>query len=172
MKACRGSFSPGPGDGAFYTPRVYQRERGGTTLDMGSLLAFRRPNRVPPRAVFGLGTKLVERDRPRGTRAILEIDGLAIFCVVAEMPVVGDVVHGDLTAIVEKVRVTREGHVFIEARRATPEGEVARARWAGGRFRGERVSPRVDAVLREMRRHRRLRDSRRRPTDDLPHSLR
>lgn len=138
---------------------------------MGSLHEFRRPNRVPPRAIFGLTTTLVERDGHRGTRAILEIDGLAIFCVVAEVPVVGDVVHGDATAIVEKVRVTRDGHVFMEARRVNPQVEDARP---GGpeADSAESVSPRVEAVLREMRRHRRLRDSRRRPTDDLPHSLR
>lgn len=135
---------------------------------MGSLLEFRHPNRVPPRAVFGFATKLVERDGPQGTRAVLEIDGLAVFCVVAEIPVVGDVVHGDVTAIVEKVRVTREGHVVIEAQRATPEGEGARA---GGPEADsvESVSPQVDAVLREMRRRRRLRDSSRRSTEDLPH---
>ena len=101
-------------------------------------------------------------------RAILEIDGLSILCVVAEMPVVGDVVHGDVTAIVEKVRVTREGHVFIEARRATPRVEGGRL---GGREAdsAESASPHVDAVLRELRRRRRLRDSRRRPTGDVPH---
>jgi len=136
---------------------------------MGSLLEFRRPNRVPSRAVFGLGTRLVELDDPRGTRAILEIDSLAIFCVVAEIPVVGDVVYGDMTAIVEKVRVTREGHVFIEARRAAPQEEGARS---GGSEAdsAESVSPRVDAVLREMRRRRllraRLRDG---LSDDSPH---
>ena len=64
--------------------------------------------------------------------AILEIDGLAIFCVVAEMPVVGDVVHGDVTAIVEKVRVTSAGHVVIEGRRATLVlPEMRRRRWSG-----------------------------------------
>lgn len=89
---------------------------------MGSLLEFRSPNRAAPCAVFGLATRLVERDDPRGQRAILEIDGLAIFCVVAEIPVVGDVIHGDATAIVEKVRVTRAGHVYIDARRVTVTG--------------------------------------------------
>lgn len=94
---------------------------------MGSLLEFRHPNRVPPRAVFGLATKLVERDGPQGTRAVLEIDGLAVLCVVAEIPVVGDVVHGDVTAIVEKVRVTREGHVYITAGRLFSHVESALA---------------------------------------------
>lgn len=136
---------------------------------MGSLLEFRRPNRVPSRAVFGLGTTLVERDGPRGTRAVLEIDGLAIFCVVAEMPVVGDVVHGDVTAIVEKVRVTRVGHVVIEGRRATLQVEGARPPGPEADS-AESVSPRVDAVLREMRRRRRLRDRLRDGLgDDLPH---
>ncbi len=88
---------------------------------MGSLLEFRRPNRVLPRVAFGLATTLVEQESPCGQRAILEIDGLAIFCVVAEIPVVGDVIHGDATAIVEKVRVTRAGHVYIDARRVTNE---------------------------------------------------
>ncbi len=132
---------------------------------MGSLLEFRCPTRVPPSAVFGLTPRLVERENHEGRRAVLEIDGLATFCVVAEIPAVGDVIHGPLTAIVERVRVTRDGHVRISARLVAPavdrhqldEPEPGDA---------ESPSPRVDMVLREMRRLRRLRGD---PTDGLPH---
>jgi len=140
----------------------------GYDTEMGSLLEFRRPTRVPPCAVFGLTTRLVERDSREGRRAVLEIDGLATFCVVAEIPAVGDVIHGPLTAIVEKVRVTRDGHVRIAARRVAPaedSGQVDELEPGDA----ERLSPRVDAVLREMRRLRRIRTLRGDPTDELPH---
>ena len=135
---------------------------------MGSLLEFRRPTRVPPCAVFGLTTRLVERDSREGRRAVLEIDGLATFCVVAEIPTVGDVIHGPLTAIVEKVRVMRDGHVRIAALRITPVDDSGQLDELESGY-AESPSPRVAAVLREMRRLRRMRTLRGDPTDELPH---
>ncbi|MCY7301447.1 MAG: hypothetical protein LH654_00075 [Thermoleophilia bacterium] len=133
---------------------------------MGSLLEFRRPTRVPPTAVFGLATRLVERDNHEGRRAVLEIDGLATFCVVAEIPTVGDVIHGPLTAIVEKVRVTRDGgHVRISARCVAPEMDSRQPNELEPGH-AESPSPRVDVVLREMRR---LCSVGVDPTDELPH---
>ncbi|WP_411277570.1 hypothetical protein [Gaiella sp.] len=133
---------------------------------MGSLLEFRRPTRVPPCAVFGLTTRLVERESSEGQRAVLEIDGLATFCVVAEIPAAGDVIHGPLTAVVEKVRVTHDGHVRISARRVAPADDRGQLDELEPSDAG-RPSPRVDAVLSEMRRLRRMRALRGDPTDEV-----
>ena len=71
-----------------------------------------------------------------------------MFCVVAEIPSVGDIIHGNLTAVVEGVRITRDGRVHIRARTisvpleqaSAPEGEIEEQS-AGA------CSPRVEAVL-------------------------
>jgi hypothetical protein len=147
---------------------------------MGSLHEFRRPPRVPPRAVWGLGTELAEREQRRGRRAILEIDGLAVLCVVAEVPVAGDVVHGDVSAIVEQVKVTSDGRVRIYARRVTVQRETVQPETVRRSAQEADLvvstphqptgspSARVEAILSEMRRRRRLRTAHFEHKDDLP----
>ena len=49
----------------------------------------------------------------------MPINDLAIVCVVAEVPRVGDLTYGDTAAIVDKVRVNRDGGVRIYARTAS-----------------------------------------------------
>ena len=50
----------------------------------------------------------------------MHIDDLAIVCTVAEVPRVGDLIYGDIAAVVEKVCVNRDGRVRIYAR-PTPD---------------------------------------------------
>jgi hypothetical protein len=76
----------------------------------------------PRRAAWGLVTEL-DQQRPqkpaRRRQGVVYVDDLAIVCVVAEIPIVGDRIHHtDIPAVVEKVRVTREGQVRIYAQPA------------------------------------------------------
>ena len=124
---------------------------------MGSLIEF--PDSSPTRrpAAWGLATELVdtestETQSTRGRRAVVRIGELATVCVVAEVPAVGDTIHGELSAVVEKVRVTRDGIVHVYARAvlaSEPTGEPPAGR-----------SPRVASVLAELRRRRLSRENR------------
>lgn len=137
---------------------------------MGSLLEFRRPNRSPQRAVYGLGMRLVERDSSCGRRAILEIDGLAIFCVVADTPAVGDLIYGDVTAIVDKVRVTRDGHVHVYAHGSSAPAECVPLAGGGVQRAAASSSVHVDVLQRRLRRRRRSHDAPPKgPTNGLPY---
>lgn len=87
---------------------------------MGTLLEFSpRPSAGARGASWGLATNLVERARPEGNKAVLHLSDLAIVCVVAEVPVAGDMIQGDIAAVVDKVRVNRDGYVHIYARPST-----------------------------------------------------
>jgi len=84
---------------------------------------------------------------------VIYVDDLAIVCVVAAVPMVGDLIHGDIPAIVDKVCVTRDGHARIYARPATSPDATGQA--------GPSVHPRpgnhsirVARVLAELRRRR------------------
>jgi len=83
---------------------------------MGSLtqLPPRASAQNAPQTAFGLSARLVARKRSRGRRAVVHVGGLAIVCVVYEIPVAGDRIFGQVAAIVDKVRITRDGHVRID----------------------------------------------------------
>jgi hypothetical protein len=93
---------------------------------MASVLDFH--SRARPAAsqgsAWGLVTELVdteqaERSRSRrGRKGVVHLQGLATVCIVEDVPAVGDLIRGEVAAIVEKVRVTREGRVLIYARPA------------------------------------------------------
>ena len=90
---------------------------------MGSLLEFEgeahRARRHTPPVSFGLVTELVDRDeRRRGREGVIHVNGVATVCTVEQVPAVGDVIRGDLPAVVERVRVTRTGRVLIYAQPA------------------------------------------------------
>ena len=53
----------------------------------------------------------------RGRRAIVQIDGSHTVCLVADVPIVGDLIHGSAPAVVDRVRVTRDGVVRVFASR-------------------------------------------------------
>ena len=87
---------------------------------------------------------------------MVHVDGLAIVCVVAELPTIGDRIHGDIPAIVDKVCLARDGHVRIYARPTISSAATGQA--------GPSVHPagsssiRVAGVLAERRRRRLARD--------------
>jgi hypothetical protein len=93
---------------------------------MASVLDFhsRRGPAARQESAWGLVRELVEteqgeRSRPvRGRKGVVHLQGLATVCIVEDVPAVGDLIRGDVAAIVEKVRVTREGRVLIYARPA------------------------------------------------------
>jgi hypothetical protein len=93
---------------------------------MGSLIDFgsrgRRGSR--PDASFGLVTELVEREvsgapreleAPGGRMGVIRIGEQATVCRVEQVAAVGDLVHGDVTGVVERVRIARDGRVSIFA---------------------------------------------------------
>jgi hypothetical protein len=53
----------------------------------------------------------------RGRRAIVQIDGSHTVCLIADVPIVGDLIHGSAPAVVDRVRVTRYGVVRVFASR-------------------------------------------------------
>ena len=61
---------------------------------------------------------MVESDAPPPRKAVIHINDLAIVCTVAEVPRVGDLIYGDIAAVVDKVCVNRDGRVRIHARPA------------------------------------------------------
>src|SRR3954454_23788441 len=92
---------------------------------MGSLLGLGKPGpRTSPGASFGLVTELVEREvagAPRGIPAprrrmgVIRLGDSATICRVEHVPAVGDLIHGDVTGVVERVRIDRDGRVAIFA---------------------------------------------------------
>ena len=86
------------------------------------------------------------------------VDDLAIVCVVAEVPMVGDRIHGDLPAIVDKVCVNRDGHVRIYATRP-PTSPDATGQADPSVYPTGNDSIRVAGVLAELRRRRLARDN-------------
>ena len=86
------------------------------------------------------------------------VDDLAIVCVVAEVPMVGDRIHGDLPAIVDKVCVNRDGHVRIYATRPPTSPDATGQADPSVDLTGN-DSIRVAGVLAELRRRRLARDN-------------
>lgn len=143
----------------------------GSLLDFGSAKATTRRSAVAARsaderlaadplpaaeerkAAWGLSTTLVARTGERGRKAVVYVEGLAIVCVVAEVPLVGDRIHGDIPAVVEKVRVTRDGHVRIYARPSLPSIEQRLSAQPHRRLASAQ-SARIAAVLADLRRRR------------------
>jgi len=92
---------------------------------MGSLLGFGNPGPRPsPGASFGLVTELLERNVPGAPRempgprrrmGVIRIGQSATICRVEHVPAVGDLIHGDVTGVVERVRIDRNGRVSIFA---------------------------------------------------------
>ena len=92
---------------------------------MGSLLGFGIPGRrTAAGASFGLVTELVERDvagaphdisAPRRRMGVIRLGESATICRVEHVPAVGDLIHGDVTGVVERVRIDRDGRVSIFA---------------------------------------------------------
>jgi hypothetical protein len=102
------------------------RETAGYDAAMGSLLGFGSPGRrvSRPGASFGLVTELVEREvarapreapAPHGRMGVIRIGERATVCRVEHVPAVGDLVHGDVTGIVDRVRIAHDGRVSIFA---------------------------------------------------------
>ena len=95
---------------------------------MGSLLGFGNTRqRAGASASFGLVRQLVQRDAadaadgadknqaPSAPMGVLRIGEQTTVCRVEHVPAVGDLIHGTVTAIVETVRVARNGRVSIVA---------------------------------------------------------
>ena len=92
---------------------------------MGSLLGFGIPGRrTAAGASFGLVTELIERDvagaprdipAPRRRMGVIRLGESATICRVEHVPAVGDLIHGDVTGVVERVRIDRDGRVSIFA---------------------------------------------------------
>ncbi len=98
---------------------------------MGSLLGFGTQRRTERGASFGLVRELVaresdgsnEEDAPRAPLGVVRIGEHTTVCRVEHVPAAGDLIHGTVTAIVETVRVARNGRVSIVASPVTaPEG--------------------------------------------------
>jgi len=89
---------------------------------MGSLLDFRGATQAredDPTGSYGLVIELVDRRDParaKGRHGVIHIGPVATVCVVEEVPVVGDLIRGEVPGIVEEVRITRHGRVLIYAR--------------------------------------------------------
>ena len=96
---------------------------------MGSLLGFGNTRRrAGASASFGLVRQLVQRDAadaadknqaPSAPMGVLRIGEQTTVCRVEHVPAVGDLIHGAVTAIVETVRVARNGRVSIVASAVT-----------------------------------------------------
>ena len=125
---------------------------------MSAVIQF--PSRRP--AVFGLAIPSSEHQESRGRRAVVQLGGVATVCVVAEIPRVGDVIHANVTGVVENVRVTRDGLIRVHARALASNADAVEDPTTSGR------SPRVAAVLAEMRRRRLRNDNRSDRAGDLP----
>jgi hypothetical protein len=82
--------------------------------------------------------------------------------VVPEIPRVGDLIHANVTGVVENVRVTRDGLVRVHARALAANPDAGEDPGMSGR------SPRVAAVLAEMRRRRLRTDNMLDRAGDLP----
>jgi len=91
---------------------------------MGSLLGFGTQRRTERSASFGLVRQLVHRDAapdgstedaPRPPLGVVRIGEQTTVRRVEHVPAVGDLIHGTATAIVETVRVARNGRVSIVA---------------------------------------------------------
>ena len=82
-------------------------------MDMGSLIDS--PGRR--QGAWGLSTQLVERSRPSGRKAVVHLGDAATVCVLDGIPCVGDLIYGNVTAVIEKVCVRRDGVVRVHARR-------------------------------------------------------
>ena len=92
---------------------------------MGSLLGLGTARRrAGASASFGLVRQLVQRDAAEGSdeetapsapMGVLRIGEQTTVCHVEHVPAVGDLIHGTVTAIVETVRVARNGRVSIVA---------------------------------------------------------
>ena len=88
----------------------------GSVVDLGSASRARQ-DAEQPTSSYGLVIELVDREEPaRGREGVITLDGLSVVCVVEQIPAVGDVIRGAVPAVVEKVRITRHGHVLIDAR--------------------------------------------------------
>ena len=111
---------------------------------MSAVIQF--PLRRP--AVFGLARPSSEPQESGGRRAIVHLGEVATVCVVAEVPLVGDVIHGNVSGVVETVRLTRDGIIRVQAKPLAVDAGAA----GHSSTRGQ--SPRVAAVLAEMRRRR------------------
>ena len=78
-------------------------------------------------ASFGLVTELVKREvgdgpdrpdeeqSPRAPMGVIRIGERTTVCRVEHVPAVGDLIHGDVTGVVEKVQIARSGRVSIFA---------------------------------------------------------
>ena len=73
---------------------------------------------------FGFVTELVERDVSgvarelpvrRGRMGVIRMGEQATVCRVEHVPTVGDLIHGEVTGIVQRVRIGRNGRVSIFA---------------------------------------------------------
>ena len=90
---------------------------------MGSLLGFGTQRRAERSASFGLVRQLVHRDAPDGSTedaprpplGVVRIGEQTTVRRAEHVPAVGDLIHGTATAIVETVRVARNGRVSIVA---------------------------------------------------------
>ena len=92
---------------------------------MGSLLGLGSTRgRAGANASFGLVRQLVRRDVADGSEedtaspapmGVLRIGEQTTVCRVEHVPAVGDLIHGTVTAIVETVRIARNGRVSIVA---------------------------------------------------------
>lgn len=132
---------------------------------MGSLIAFPRSAQARRPTAWGLATKLVEGEATRGRKAIIQVGGLSTVCLVAEVPVAGDVIHGTVSAVVETVRITRHGLVRVVARSTDTHAADVELSPANT---STNCSPRVAGVLAGMRRRRLLADNLAGRSADLP----
>jgi len=130
-----------------------RRSAGAARSAAESLVAEPLPAAEERRAAWGLSTTLVESTGRLGRKAVVHVEDLAIVCVVAEVPQVGDRIHGDIPAVVEKVRVTRDGHVRIYARPSFPSVEQ-RPSARKDRPLAAGQADRIASILDELRRRR------------------
>ena len=94
---------------------------------MGMLIDARSPAAIAARpAAWGLVTKLVERKPPRSRKAVVYLDDRPTACTVAEIPAVGDLIHGSVASIVDKVKVRRDGCVLVYTRTTSNLREAMR----------------------------------------------
>ena len=81
----------------------------------GAVIAFHAV--APPHgrrpAHWGLVSAAPQNER--GRRAIVEVGGSHTVCHAADVPVVGDLIHGNAPAVVDRVRITRDGVVRVFA---------------------------------------------------------
>ncbi len=113
----------------------------GAVVDLGAAGRIRPAER---RSTWGLVTRLVDAQaRPRRRRqGVVSMDGVATMCLLDELPAIGDLIHGHVPGVVEKVRVTRAGRVLIDARAAGEVGSEVRPDALRERVSGHRANPR------------------------------